>query len=303
MNSLLASHGICFLSAGIRELPISTVRSVLRPNTNTFRPTSAHGSTILSVRFAKIQKPPLPRDDDGDEDDDFFGAPGLQDPDAKPMYRMGDKTNTVPLDQQPFNELTNLKKAPFFGWAQKDLKFLLGRLGMVYALFFITLSYPISYATYPYGDQLLERLAAANLGNIIVVAVLVLRLYVGWAYIYDKLGSEVVEYEETGWYDGAQWVKPANVKTRDQFIATYEVKPVVERMEKIVGVFGVLVLLSVLAFKLLSVGDYDPYDPKILQTLQMDENAAIKDAAQNRGKPTYCGSRYYKTVAGGNNCE
>jgi hypothetical protein len=29
-----------------------------------------------------------------------------------------------------------------------------------------------------------------------------LRLYLGWAYIGNRLFSATVEYEETGWYDG-----------------------------------------------------------------------------------------------------
>ena len=29
-----------------------------------------------------------------------------------------------------------------------------------------------------------------------------LRIYLGWSYVGDRLLSAAVEYEETGWYDG-----------------------------------------------------------------------------------------------------
>ena len=40
---------------------------------------------------------------------------------------------------------------------------------------------------------------AGCLGSLIVVALLVLRIYLGWAYVGDRLLSAAVPYEETGW--------------------------------------------------------------------------------------------------------
>lgn len=38
------------------------------------------------------------------------------------VRRRMDKSRTVPTDQQPFNELQELKEDPLFGWAQEDFK-------------------------------------------------------------------------------------------------------------------------------------------------------------------------------------
>lgn len=62
--------------------------------------------------------------DDDDEDDPYANLldnkPGLQDLDDLPVIvRRAKGSKGVPLDQQPFNELQNLKAAPLFGWAQK----------------------------------------------------------------------------------------------------------------------------------------------------------------------------------------
>eukprot|EP00640_Fibrocapsa_japonica_P002413 CAMPEP_0113935230 /NCGR_PEP_ID=MMETSP1339-20121228/2415_1 /TAXON_ID=94617 /ORGANISM="Fibrocapsa japonica" /LENGTH=274 /DNA_ID=CAMNT_0000937301 /DNA_START=205 /DNA_END=1029 /DNA_ORIENTATION=- /assembly_acc=CAM_ASM_000762 len=213
------------------------------------------------------------------------------------VYKKGDSANAVPLDQQPAQELANLKEAPLFAWAQRD-DFLL-RIALVYAFFFGPISYPIAQVSYPYPDQLVERIASANVGAVIATVALVLRLYVGWSYIGEKLEQDTVYYEKGGWYDGAQWVKPPDVRFKDQLRAEEEVKPVVARLKKVLLGCAVLAVASLLAFKFLSAGDYDPYDPKYLETLTIDDKAAEIAAEKARGKPAYCGSRYYKALSGG----
>lgn len=64
---------------------------------------------------------------------------------------------------------------------------------------------------------------SAALGALLVVAVAVLRIYLGWAYVGGRLLSAAVEYEETGWYDGQLFVKPPEVLARDRLLGSYEV--------------------------------------------------------------------------------
>ena len=68
-----------------------------------------------------------------------------------------------------------------------------------------------------------EFCLSAGLGSLLVVAVAVLRIYLGWAYVGDRLLSAAVEYEETGWYDGQVFVKPPEVLARDRLLGSYEV--------------------------------------------------------------------------------
>lgn len=51
-----------------------------------------------------------------------MGRPGMQDRGGVRVRRRMDKTKAVPTDQQPFNELQELKEDPLFGWAQEDFK-------------------------------------------------------------------------------------------------------------------------------------------------------------------------------------
>lgn len=47
--------------------------------------------------------------------------------------------------------------------------------------------------------QPVEWAVAGCLGSLLVVLLLVLRIYLGWAYVGDRLLSAAVPYEETGW--------------------------------------------------------------------------------------------------------
>lgn len=55
-------------------------------------------------------------------EDGLGGRPGMQDRGGYRVRRRLDKSRRVPTDQQPFNELQELKEDPLFGWAQEDLK-------------------------------------------------------------------------------------------------------------------------------------------------------------------------------------
>ena len=41
----------------------------------------------------------------------------------------------------------------------------------------------------------------------------------------DRLRTATLDYEETGWYDGATFHKPQEVLVRDRLLAAYEVRP------------------------------------------------------------------------------
>lgn len=53
-------------------------------------------------------------------------------------------------------------------------------------------------------------------GAFVVVAIAIIRIYLGWQYIGNRLLSAAVEYEETGWYDGQVYIKPPEVLARDR---------------------------------------------------------------------------------------
>lgn len=47
--------------------------------------------------------------------------------------------------------------------------------------------------------QPVEFLLSASTGSLLVVAVAMVRIYLGWSYVGNRLLSASVPYEETGW--------------------------------------------------------------------------------------------------------
>ena len=69
------------------------------------------------------------------------------------------------------------------------------------------------------------------------------RQYLGWNYIYKRLLSEKIIYEESGWYDGQIWEKPIEWREKELLIAQHEVKPIINEIIK--ALFLTLVLVSI----------------------------------------------------------
>ncbi|XP_070009180.1 uncharacterized protein ycf36 isoform X2 [Nicotiana sylvestris] len=109
----------------------------------------------------------------------------------------------VPLEQQPVNEFKALSDSFPFSWASGDLVEYCSRLfatGLAFALF-VGLPVNLFGSVGPEPEPLKPFLGAVS-GGVIVVTFAVVRMYLGWAYVGNRLLSATVEYEETGWYDG-----------------------------------------------------------------------------------------------------
>ena len=124
--------------------------------------------------------------------------------------------DAVPEGQRPVNEYLDLLRAPLFGWASEETgtNGLLLRLGTVYLVTFAAVCYPISGATFTQDGFELQKMAASNIGALFLTIMLLIRLYSGWGYVGSRLNSKVIEYEETGWYDGDFEIGRASCRER-----------------------------------------------------------------------------------------
>ncbi|CAM8949564.1 unnamed protein product [Rhodiola kirilowii] len=138
----------------------------------------------------------------------------------------------VPFDQQPINEYNNLSTSFPFNLASADFLEYCSRLFVTGAAFALFVGVPVAWsgAVGPDSEPVKRILAAASSG-VLVVTLAVVRMYLGWAYVGNRLLSATVEYEETGWYDGQIWVKTAEVLARDRLLGSYSVKPVLNRLK------------------------------------------------------------------------
>ncbi|XP_020685004.1 protein CONSERVED IN THE GREEN LINEAGE AND DIATOMS 27, chloroplastic isoform X3 [Dendrobium catenatum] len=138
---------------------------------------------------------------------------------SSPSFRNGSPPETecpVPWDQQPVNEYQALSSSFPFSLASANLRDYCIRLSFLGSSFAILVGLPV--ATFGNSDVTNTSAVALSCGlgaassGILFVMLVVLRMYLGWAYVGNRLLSATVDYEETGWYDGQ--VKPVLTKVK-----------------------------------------------------------------------------------------
>ena len=141
---------------------------------------------------------------------------------------------------------------------------------------------------------MLQKLAAANVGATLVILFILIRIYSGWGYVGSRLTSSIIEYEESGWYDGDFERKSSKEQLRDELLYEDKVKPVVDRLKLFSLGAGALWIASCIGYNAaLSIKPkFDEYNPAMLERLRYDEKLAGVAAQQSQGRPTYCDSRY-----------
>lgn len=245
----------------------------------------------------------------------------------------------VPYAQQAVVQLKEVQSEPFYPWAALPLPALLPRLAVVYALFAGVGGW-VATNTYSFPTDALQIVLAGNMGGCTFVLLFMLRIVSGWSFVSNRLGEEVLDYEESGWADGFQARKPEEVRARDLYLNEFTVKPVLARMRPLMSALAVATVVSIVAFKLVEGDPNVQYrwarrsvrplssaalppacrltpqtissplsrtlnSADYLSNLQGDDKAAEAErmrAAQS-GKPSYCFDRYYKAVAGGGMCD
>ncbi len=136
----------------------------------------------------------------------------------------------VPEEQQPLNEYLQLREAWPFRWTvQPPSAFARKLLGVWFAGWAI--AGPIAAASFSPFQAPWRFLLAGSGGSSLFLLLLLARLYLGWWYVRDRLNQATVSYEESGWYDGQTWPKPAAILTRDRLVVTYQITPILGRLK------------------------------------------------------------------------
>ena len=155
----------------------------------------------------------------------------------------------VPKEQQPLNEYIELKEAFFYRWAK------LARSQYVWTLLRMWLGFtvvfaPVALSIEPPSRHLWQFICVASIGGAIGLLLPVLLLLSGWSHVKQRLNSAKIFYEESGWYDGQTWEKPEADLLKDRLLVAYEIKPVMERLQKtLLGIFAFLITsFSLLSF-------------------------------------------------------
>ena len=135
----------------------------------------------------------------------------------------------VPFNQRPLNEFNSIRNSWIISWPLLDKSIFYKKL--LYSwIFIIPISLIISYGSDSLKNNIFDLTFISLTAAIILPILLLSRQWLSWIYIYKRLTSEIIEYEESGWYDGQVWEKPIDWRAKDLLIAQYQVKPVLDHL-------------------------------------------------------------------------
>ena len=158
----------------------------------------------------------------------------------------------VPLSQRPLNEFNSIRNSWIISWPFLERNIFYRKLTFSW-LFFTPISLTISYGSDYLKNNIFDLILVSLTASMVIPILLVIRQWLSWVYIYKRLNSENIEYEESGWYDGQTWEKPIDWRAKDLLIAQHQIKPILNHLEVIIIILILLLLISSLLFILLGI--------------------------------------------------
>ncbi len=151
----------------------------------------------------------------------------------------------VPYNQRPINEFNSIKNTWILSWPLLENKIFYRKLTISFFIVF-PISLVISYGSTYLRENLFYFIIISIVGALMSPILVLLRQWLSWKYIYKRLNSENIEYEESGWYDGQIWEKAIDMRAKDLLIAQHQVKPILNNIESIlikISLFTIFTLI------------------------------------------------------------
>ena len=153
----------------------------------------------------------------------------------------------VPLNQRPLNEFNSIRNSWIISWPFLERNIFYRKL-MFSWLFITPVSLTISYGSDYLKNNIFELIFLSFTASFAFPILILIRQWLSWVYIYKRLSSEKIEYEESGWYDGQTWEKPIDWRAKDLLIAQHQIKPILNHLKVII-----LLLISIIISSLLFI--------------------------------------------------
>lgn len=153
----------------------------------------------------------------------------------------------VPLEQQPINEYEKLKESWLFDWGTIAVGQYIRKIVWV-CFWSAVLAIPLAMSVFVPRHDIFHCVLSSLVGTSLLSGIFISRIYLGWKYIKDRLKSDRIFYEESGWYDGQTWIKPTAMLNRDRLVASYEIEPILNRLQKTYGILAGVICISILAW-------------------------------------------------------
>ena len=151
----------------------------------------------------------------------------------------------VPQNQRPINEFNSIRNSWIISWPFLERNIFYRKL-MFSWLLITPVSLTISYGSDYLKNNIFELIFLSFTASIAFPILILIRQWLSWIYIYKRLNSEKIEYEESGWYDGQTWEKPISWRAKDLLIAQYQIKPVLNHLEVIIVLLISVIFSSIL---------------------------------------------------------
>jgi hypothetical protein len=119
----------------------------------------------------------------------------------------------VPINQQPLEEYSILIKSKRIFWS----------LLLINTLFFI-ISQNLNL-------DFFFKFFYLIILSLLVLLIITLKLYLDFSYIGKRLVSAIIDYEESGWYNGQKWVKSPKSLIKERIIAVYKIQPIIDKIK------------------------------------------------------------------------
>jgi len=153
----------------------------------------------------------------------------------------------VPQNQRPINEFNSIRNSWIISWPFLERNIFYRKL-MFSWLFITPVSLIISYGSDYLKNNIFELIFLSFTASLAFPILILIRQWLSWVYIYKRLNSEKIEYEESGWYDGQTWEKPISWRAKDLLIAQHQIKPILNHLKIII-----LLLISIIISSLLFI--------------------------------------------------
>ena len=155
----------------------------------------------------------------------------------------------VPLNQRPLNEFNSIRNSWIISWPLLEKSIFYRKL--IYSwILIMPISLIISYGSNYLKNNILALIFISLTASLLFPILLLSRQFLSWIYIYKRLNSENIEYEESGWYDGQTWEKPIDWRAKDLLIAQHQVKPILNHLKTTVIILTSVILISLLFIQL-----------------------------------------------------
>ena len=150
----------------------------------------------------------------------------------------------VPKYQRPLSEYNDLKHSFTFSWTTEE-PFSFSKTLLVFFMCLVIFASIIVTNNYEWQKHKVTSFLEIVISSVGIFNLWMLRLYLAWKYIYNRLMNATITYEESGWYDGQTWVKTNVVLQQDRLVGTYEVLPILNRLRGVILMFTLCTVLMV----------------------------------------------------------